>query len=193
MRWPEGLFWNRFTGRWEGERRAERRTERDGEIARERKSTTQGSFWGRGRMREGEKRIRPIETWHDRVSEDGCLCISHCLHQRQRNTTHTHSASSYKLHCSLIKATVRTAAISGEPFPFMVGGKPFSAEWSPIRYPGIWPEKTYSAGSRWRKDNWQSNVSWVNCLLNHSQRKNTGQLSDCYETKWICIIIPVSI
>lgn len=105
-----------------GERRAERHTERDGEIARERKSTTQGSFWGRGRIREGEKRIRPIETWHDRVSEDGCLCISHCVHQRHRNTTHIHSASSYKLHCSLIKAMVRTAAISREPFPFMVGG-----------------------------------------------------------------------
>jgi len=118
-----GAFWNCFTGRWEergGDACWETDGERDGEIARQRKSRTQGIFWGR--ERETEKRIRPIEAWHDRVSDDGCLCISHCLHQRHRNTTHTHSASSYKHRCSPIKAAVRTEAISGLPSLFVVGG-----------------------------------------------------------------------
>lgn len=122
MRWPEGLFGTALQGdeKREGEACWETDGERDGEIARQRKSGTQGIFWGR--ERETEKRIRLIEAWHDRVSDDGCLCISHCLHQRHRNTTHTHSASSYKHRCSPIKAAVRTKTISGLPSLFMVGG-----------------------------------------------------------------------
>lgn len=113
-----GAFWNCFTGRWEERGRGmlrDRRRERwrDSEAEKE-------LFWGR--ERKTEKRIRPIEAWHDRVSDDGCLCISHCLHQRHRNTTHTHSASSYKHRCSPIKAAVRTKTISGLPSLFMVGG-----------------------------------------------------------------------
>lgn len=133
MRWPEGLFGTALQGdeKRGGEACWETDGERDGEIARQRKSGTQGIFWGR--ERETEKRIRPIEAWHDRVSDDGCLCISHCLHQRHRNTTHTHSASSYKHRCSPIKAAVRTKTISGLPSLFMVEGKPSSVGWSLAR------------------------------------------------------------
>lgn len=119
MRWPEGLFGSASQGdeKRGGEACWETDGERDGEIARQRKSRTQGIFWGR--ERETEKRIRPIGAWHDCVSEDVCLCISLCLHQRHRNTTHTHSASSYKHRCSPIK---QRWAISRLPPLFMVGG-----------------------------------------------------------------------
>lgn len=98
----------------------DRRRERWRDSKTEKEQNTRDLL--RKRERETEKRIRPIEAWHDRVSDDGCLCISHCLHQRHRNTTHTHSASSYKHRCSPIKAAVRTEAISGLPSLFMVGG-----------------------------------------------------------------------
>ncbi len=126
MRWPEGIFESASQGdeKRGGEACWETDGERDGEIAKQRKSRTQGIFW------ETEKRIRPIGAGHDRVSDDGWLCISLCLHQRHRNTTHTHSASSYKHCCSPIKAAVSNQWTTSS---FHGWGKPSSAGWSLAR------------------------------------------------------------
>lgn len=143
MRWPEGLFGSTSQG---DERRGETDGERDGEIARQRKSRTQGIFWGR--ERETEKRIRPIGAWHDCVSDDGCLCISHCLHQRHTNTTHTHSASSYKHRCSPIKAAVSNQWI----YRLFSWLEETILSWmKPCWLLGKRPKKTYYASSHWRK------------------------------------------
>lgn len=150
-----GAFWKRFTGRWEERGRGmlrDRRRERWRDSKTEKEQNTRDLL--RKRERETEKRIRPIGAWHDRVSDDGCLCISRCLHQRHRNTTHTHSASSYKHRCSPIKAAVSTKAISGLPPLFHGWGKPSSVGWSLARCLENGPKKTYYASSHWRKKTW---------------------------------------
>ncbi len=100
MRWPEGLFGSASQG--DEKRGGEACWETDGERWRDSKTEKEQNTRDLLRKRE-RKRIRLIGAWHDRVSDDGCLCISLCLHQRHRNTTHTHSASSYKHRCSPIK------------------------------------------------------------------------------------------
>lgn len=169
MRWPEGLFGTALQGdeKRGGEACWETDGERDGEIARQRKSGTQGIFWGR--ERETEKRIRPIEAWHDRVSDDGCLCISHCLHQRHRNTTHTHSASSYKHRCSPIRQRWGLRQ-SVDYLPFSWLGEAILCWIKPCSLLGKRPKKTYYPCSHWRK---KTDCDLINNLL---RRHNSAKV-----------------